>query len=58
MPGWASRSTSILRRTPGKTEIMAAEETTDLFPGDVVKVEVVSPRSARGGDIGQHLLMW
>ncbi|MFI0845989.1 polysaccharide biosynthesis/export family protein [Mesorhizobium sp. IMUNJ 23232] len=37
---------SILRRTPGKTEIMAAEETTDLFPGDVVKVEVVSGSDA------------
>ncbi|WP_442579611.1 polysaccharide biosynthesis/export family protein [Mesorhizobium sp. ASY16-5R] len=37
---------SILRRTPGKTEIMKAEETTDLFPGDVVKVEVVSGSDA------------
>jgi polysaccharide biosynthesis/export protein ExoF len=35
----------ILRRTPGATDIINADERTDLFPGDVVKVEVVS-----GGD--------
>jgi polysaccharide biosynthesis/export protein ExoF len=35
----------ILRRTPGATETINADETTDLFPGDVVKVEILS-----GGD--------
>lgn len=32
----------IVRRTPARTEIMQADETSGLFPGDVVKVEVMS----------------
>lgn len=32
----------ILRRTPGSTDVINADEKTDLFPGDVVKVEVLS----------------
>jgi protein involved in polysaccharide export with SLBB domain len=31
---------TIVRRTPVKTEMIAGDETTSLFPGDVVKVDV------------------
>jgi hypothetical protein len=32
----------ILRRTPARTEVITADESTDLSPGDVVKVEVMT----------------
>ena len=42
---------TIVRRTPAKTEIIDASETTDLFPGDVVKVDADTGDAALAGTL-------
>lgn len=46
VPSGQPLSVSILRRTPSSTLMIEADETTDLLPGDVVKVEVVTKSGA------------